>query len=56
MQQTTKTRAYLTVQPSTVNVTYLWTQEWRDALFLWYGLEPPELPTQQVLNQSRPCL
>ena len=21
------------------------TQEWRNALFLWYGLEPPDLPT-----------
>ena len=20
-------------------------QEWRDALFLWYGLDPPDLPT-----------
>ena len=21
------------------------TQEWRNALFLWYGLESPDLPT-----------
>ena len=31
--------------PSTVNGTELGAQEWRDALFLRYGLEPPDLPT-----------
>ena len=32
------------MQPSTVNGTGLGTQEWRDVLFLRYGLEPPDLP------------
>ena len=32
--------------PSTVNGTDLGAQEWRDALFLRCGLEPPDLPTQ----------
>ena len=36
--------ACLTVQPSTVNGKELGTQEWRDSLFLLYGLEPPDLP------------
>ena len=33
------------MQPSTINGTELGSQEWRDDLFLWYGLEPPDLPT-----------
>ena len=33
------------MQPSTVNGTELGAQEWRDALFLRYGLKPPDLPT-----------
>ena len=45
LQRATKTGAYLTVQPSTVNRTELGAQEWRDALFLWYSLKPPDLPT-----------
>ena len=32
------------VLPSTVNGTELGAQEWRDILFLRYGLEPPDLP------------
>ena len=44
MQRAAKTEAWLTVLPSTVNVTELGAQEWRDALFLSYGLEPPDLP------------
>ena len=36
--------AWLTVLPSTVNGTELGAQEWRDALFLRYGLDPPYLP------------
>ena len=32
------------MQPSTVNGTDLGAQEWRDAAFLRYGLEPPDLP------------
>ena len=44
LQQETKTGSWLTVQPSTVNGTDLGAQEWRDAAFLRYGLEPPDLP------------
>ena len=33
------------MQPSTVNGTEPGAQEWRDALFLRYGLYPPNLPT-----------
>ena len=40
-----KDRAWLTVLPSTVNGTELGVQEWRDALFLRYGLEPLDLPS-----------
>ena len=32
------------MQPSNVNGTDLGAQEWRDATFLRYGLEPPDLP------------
>ena len=32
------------VEPSTVNGTELGAQEWRDTLFLKYGLETPDLP------------
>ena len=45
LRRATKTGARLTVQPSTVNGTELGAQEWRDAAFLRYGLEPPDLPT-----------
>ena len=45
MQRAAKTEAWLTVLPSTVNGTKLGAQEWRDALFLQYGLEPPDLPS-----------
>ena len=45
LRQATKTGAWITVQPSTVNGTELGAQEWRDALFLRYGLEPQDLPT-----------
>ena len=31
------------VLPPTVNGTDLGAQEWRDALFMWYGLEPLDL-------------
>ena len=44
MRLATKTGAWLTVLPSTVNGTELRAQEWRDALFLRYGLDPPDLP------------
>ena len=44
MQRAANTGAWLTVLTSTVNGTELGDQEWRDALFLWYGLEPPDLP------------
>ena len=39
-----KTGAWLTVLPPTVNGTELGAQEWRDAFFLRYGMEPPDLP------------
>ena len=45
LQWVTKVGAWLTVQPSTVNGTDLGAQEWLDALFLPYGLNPPDLPT-----------
>ena len=41
----TKIGAWLTVQPFIVNGKELGAQEWRDALFLRYDLEPPDLPT-----------
>ena len=44
LQQETKKVAWMVMQPSTVNGTGLGAQEWRDALFLWYGLDPPDLP------------
>ena len=44
LQRTTKTGAWPTVQTSTVNGTEMGAQEWRDAPFLRYGLEPPDLP------------
>ena len=43
MRRVEKTRDWLTVLPFTVNGTELGTQEWRNALFLRYGLEPPYL-------------
>ena len=44
MRRAAKIGAWLTVLPSTVNGTELGAQEWCDALFLCYGLEPPNLP------------
>ena len=44
LQRAPNTGAWLTVQPSTINGTELGAQEWRDALFLRYGLDPLELP------------
>ena len=44
LQWAAKNGAWLTVQPSTVNRTDLGEQECRDALFLRYSLEPPDLP------------
>ena len=44
LRRATKTGAWLAVHPSTVNGTEMGTQEWRDALFLRYGPEPPDLP------------
>ena len=44
LQRVTNTGAWLTVQPSTVNRIELGAQEWHDALFLQYGLEPPDPP------------
>ena len=44
LRRATKNGAWLTVQPSTVNGTELGAQEWRDAAFLRYGLDPPDPP------------
>ena len=38
LRRATKTGAWMTVQPSTINGMELGAQEWRDALFLRYGL------------------
>ena len=43
LRQATKTGAWLTVQPSTVNGTDMGVQEWWDSLFLRYVLDPPDL-------------
>ena len=53
LQRAAKTRAWLMVLPSTVNGTELGPQEWRDALFLRYGLEPPGLPKYCDRYQAR---
>ena len=45
LQQATKTGAWLMVHRSTVNGMELVAHEWRDFLFLWYGLENPR-PSQ----------
>ena len=45
MRRAAKTGAWITVLPSTVNGTDLGAQDWRDALFLRYGLDPPDLLT-----------
>ena len=45
MRQAAKTGAWITVLTSTVNGTELGAQEWREALFLRYGLEPLYLPS-----------
>ena len=45
MRRAAKTGAWLTVLLSTVNGTELGDQEWRDAFFLRYGLESPDLPS-----------
>ena len=45
LQRATKTGAWLTVQPSTVNGTEIEAQECRNALFLRYGLKPLDLST-----------
>ena len=45
MRQAAKTGTWLTVLLSTVTGTEMGSQEWHDALFLRYGLEPPNLPS-----------
>ena len=37
-------RGWLSVLPSTVNEAVLRSQEWRDYLFLSYGVDTPDLP------------
>ena len=39
------TEAWLSVTPLTANGTELGEQEWRDSLFLRYGIEPPYPPS-----------
>ena len=53
LRRATKTGAWLIVQPSTVNRTELGSQEWRDTLFLRYGLDPPDLPTHCDCCQAK---
>ena len=53
MRQAAETGACLTVLPSTVNGTELGAQEWCDALFLWYGLEPLDIPTHCDVCKAR---
>ena len=53
MQRSAKTWAWLTVLPSTVNGTELGAQECCNALFLWYGLDPPDLPKYCDRCQAR---
>ena len=43
--QGTKTGVCLSAPPFTVNRTYLGSQQWRDALFLCYDIDPPDPPT-----------
>ena len=38
-----QTGAWLPVIPSIVNGTELGVQEWRDSLFMRYGIKPPDL-------------
>ena len=45
LRRATNTGDLITVQPSTVNGTDMGAQEWRNALFLRYSLEPLDLPT-----------
>ena len=45
MRRAAKTGAWITVLLSTVNGIELGSQEWRDAFFLSYGLDHPDLPT-----------
>ena len=40
----TKTGEYLSVLHSTINGAELGVQEWRDFLFLCYGIDTPNLP------------
>ena len=53
LQWANNTGAWMTVQPSTVNGTELGAQEWHDALFLRYGLDPQDLPTHCDSCQSK---
>ena len=45
MRRAGKTGDWITVLLSTVNGTELGYQEWQDALFLRYGMDPPDLLT-----------
>ena len=53
LRRATKTGAWLTVQQSTGNGLEMGAQEWRDALFLWYGLKPQDLPSHCDGRQAK---
>jgi hypothetical protein len=44
LERREQTGAWLSVLPSTINVTELSTQEFHDALFMRYSITPPDLP------------
>ena len=44
MGHITQTGAWISVLPFTINVTELRAQEWRESLFLPYGIDPYDLP------------
>ena len=39
-----KNGSWISILPSTINMIYLGFQEWRDSIFLRYGIQPPDLP------------
>ena len=53
LRRAAKTGAWLTLKPSIVNRKDLGAQEWRNALFLRYGMDPPDLPTYCEGFQSK---
>ena len=53
LQRAENTGAWLKMLPSTVNGTKLGAQEWSNALFLRYSLDPPDLPAYCDRCQSK---